>query len=279
MNDLLAKTREICQMFEIKPSHTKGQNFLINEKIYDDLVKAAELGPEDTVLEIGPGLGFLTTKLAERVKRVVAVELDDKLASYLKTGFAARDTANVEIVNSDILRFNPETLAGEKYKIVANLPYNISSIFLRQFLSANARPELMVLMLQKEVAERIAAAPPDMSILAVSVQYYSDPEIVREVKAGNFWPEPKVDSVIIKINVRAENHSTAEDKLFFRLVRTGFSSKRKMLKNNLAAGLKIKASEAEEILVASGFDPKIRAEDLSLANWQKIFGSFRRFMV
>jgi len=266
-------------MFEIKPSRTKGQNFLINEKIYDEIIKAAELEPEETVLEIGPGLGFLTTKLAAKVKRVIAVELDDKLAAYLQTGFAAQDAANVEIVNTDILRFNPARLNGQKYKIVANLPYNISSIFLRQFLTSPQRPEMMVLMLQKEVAERITAEPPDMSILAVSIQYYADAKIIREVKAGNFWPEPKVDSAIIRIKVRPESHEATADKQFFRLVRTGFSAKRKMLKNNLASGLRIKSGEAEKALVNLGFDPKTRAEDLSLEDWRKLFGSFRQFMV
>lgn len=279
MSDLLKKTREICQMFEIKPERSKGQNFLINEKIYDEIIKAAELKVDDLVLEVGPGLGFLTTKLAARAKKVIAVELDDTLAVYLTTGFAAQDADNVEIINADILRFNPEKLAGQKYKIVANLPYNISSIFLRQFLSSEHRPEMMVLMLQKEVAERIVAQAPEMSVLAVSVQYYAEVEIIREVKAGNFWPEPQVDSAIIRIRVRPERHQAETDKQFFRLVKIGFSAKRKMLKNNLSAGLKISPPEAEKVLLASGFDAKVRAEDLSPADWQKLFGSFRSFMV
>lgn len=279
MSDLLAKTREICRMFEIKPSRTKGQSFLINEKIYDEIIKAADLQPEETVLEIGPGLGFLTTKLAAKAKKVIAVELDDQLAAYLQTGFAAQDAANVEIVNTDILRFNLKKLNGQKYKIVANLPYNITSIFLRQFLTSPQRPEMMVLLLQKEVAERIVAAPPDMSILAVSIQYYADAKIIREVKAGNFWPEPKVDSAIIQIKIRPESHEAMADKQFFRLVKIGFSAKRKMLKNNLASGLRIGSSEAEKTLVNKGFNPKTRAEDLSLEDWRQLFGRFRPFMV
>lgn len=278
MNDLLAKTRELCHLFEIKPARSKGQNFLINEKIYDDLVKAADLNLEDTVLEIGPGLGFLTAKLAKKVKKVIAVELDDKLAAYLQTGIDAQGLDNVEIINGDILRVNLDSRLSENYKIVANIPYNISSLFLRLFLSAQHKPELLVLMLQKEVAERIVATPPDMSILAVSVQYYGVPEIIRLVKAGNFWPEPKVDSAVISIKVRAEE-TGLDDKKFFQIVRIGFSAKRKMLKNNLAAGLKSDQKKMENILVEQGLNPKIRAEDLSLADWQKLFAALKAFVL
>lgn len=278
MSDLLAETRELCRLFEIKPARSKGQNFLINEKIYDDLIKAADLQPTDTVLEIGPGLGFLTAKLAKQVKKVIAVELDDKLASYLQTGIDAQNRDNVDIINGDILKVNLESLLVGPYKIVANIPYNISSLFLRLFLSAVNKPELLVLMLQKEVAERIVATPPDMSILAVSVQYYSDAEIVRLVKAGNFWPEPKVDSAIIKIKIRP-NEIKQDDKKFFQIVRIGFSAKRKMLKNNLAAGLKLNQKDIENLLIKEGFNPKVRAEDLSLGDWQKLFAAISTFVV
>lgn len=278
MSDLLAKTREICRMFEINPSRSKGQNFLINEKIYDEIIKAADLKETDSVLEIGPGLGFLTAKLAQRVRRVIAVELDDQLAAYLQTAVDSQANTNVKIINEDILRFDFGILEGRPYKIVANLPYNISSIFLRQFLSASHKPESLVLMLQKEVAERIVAVPPDMSVLAVSIQYYASARIIREVKAGNFWPEPKVDSAIIRIDVDKKGNSKA-DKLFFRLVKIGFSAKRKMLKNNLAAGLKIEARILENILLKNGFNPKIRAEDLSLADWRKLFAALAEFVV
>jgi 16S rRNA (adenine1518-N6/adenine1519-N6)-dimethyltransferase len=286
MSDLLPEIREICRLCEIKPSRSKGQNFLVNENIYDDIVKAAEIEVDDTVLEIGPGLGFLTLKLAKRAKRVIAVELDDKLANYLQTGIDAKGIANVEIVNEDILRFNLNTHLAptEKYKIVANLPYNITSIFLRLFLSSLRPPESLVLMLQKEVAERIVAAPPEMSLLALSVQYYADAKIVREVKAGNFWPEPKVDSAVIKMTVKKRpeilgNEQSIKDKLFFRLAKVGFSAKRKMLKNNLAGGLKIDQKIINEILIKNKFNPQLRAEDLSLDNWQKLFAALSEFMV
>jgi len=286
MSDLLPKIREICNLFEIKPSRTKGQNFLVNERIYDDIVKAADLNNKDTVLEIGPGLGFLTFKLAQKANRVLAVELDDKLANYLQIGIDAQGIENVEIFNEDILRFNlnAHLPTENKYKIVANLPYNITSFFLRLFLSSSHKPESFVLMLQKEVAKRIIAAPPEMSLLALSVQYYAEATIIREVKAGNFWPEPKVDSAIIKLEVKdksrlGNNDSMVEDKLFFRLAKIGFSAKRKMLKNNLAGGLKIPQKTVADILLKNKFNPLSRAEDLALEDWLKLFAALREFMV
>lgn len=286
MADLLPKIKEICRLFEIKPSRSKGQNFLVNERIYDDIVRAADINLEDEVLEIGPGLGFLTAKLAAVCKRVVAVELDDKLANYLQVGIDTQDIKNVEIVNEDILRFNLATRFSleSRYKVVANLPYNITSIFLRLFLSSRHKPVTLTLMLQKEVAKRIVATPPDMSLLALSVQYYSEAVIIREVKAGNFWPEPKVDSAIIKLTVKPSVGISAEkqeleDKLFFRLAKFGFSAKRKMLKNNLAGGLNIDQKTIIAIMEKNKFDPLTRAEDLSLEDWLKLFAALREFMV
>jgi len=286
MSDLLPKIREICQLFEIKPSRTKGQNFLVNERIYDDIVSASDLKKEDTVLEIGPGLGFLTFKLAQKVKRVMAVELDDQLANYLQIGIDAQGIDNVEIFNEDILRFNLEKnlVRATNYKIVANLPYNITSFFLRLFLTATHKPEVLVLMLQKEVAERIVATPPDMSLLALSVQYYADAKIIRTVKAGNFWPEPKVDSAIIRLDLKQDRklgtiERAKEEKMFFRLVKIGFSAKRKMIKNNLAGGLKVDQKIIANILQKNKFDPLLRAEDLSLEDWLKLFAALREFMV
>ncbi|MEI6529547.1 MAG: 16S rRNA (adenine(1518)-N(6)/adenine(1519)-N(6))-dimethyltransferase RsmA [Candidatus Falkowbacteria bacterium] len=286
MSDLLPQIREICRLFEIKPARSKGQNFLINERIYDEIVSTAELSGTETVIEIGPGLGFLTFKIAQKVKRLLAVELDDQLANYLQIGIDAQDINNVEIINEDILKFNLDANINpkSKYKIVANLPYNISSIFLRLFLSGKHKPETMVLMLQKEVCERIVAAPPEMSLLALSVQYYAEAEIIREVKAGNFWPEPKVDSALIKLTIKKEarlqgKDQAGEDKLFFRLAKMGFSAKRKMLKNNLAGGLKIEQKIILDILTKNKFNPLLRAEDLKLEDWLKLFAALRKFMV
>ena len=280
MEDLRKRTREICRLFEISPDRSKGQNFLVNEKIYDDIVEAAEISSKDEVLEVGPGLGFMTVRLARLAKRVVAVELDREIFAYLQTGFSASDNTKVELVNEDILRFNISDKLSGKYKIVANLPYNITSIFLRTFLSLykNA-PESIVLMLQAEVVSRIVSQPPEMSVLAVSVQHYASAEVIREVKAGNFWPEPKVDSAVIKIILKKKKFNLADDKLFFRLVKAGFSAKRKMLKNNIAGGLQIEAPEILSAFKSSNISDQTRAENLTMENWYNLFATLHKFML
>lgn len=293
MQNLLEKTKELCRIYDIHPARSKGQNFLVNEDVYDRLVEVADLKSDDVVLEVGPGLGFLTGKLAKAVARVVAVELDDKLADVLKTGLESQGVANVEVVNLDIMKlgsgsrkldsgnnYNIQTSNFKlpaSYKVVANLPYNISSVFLRKFLSeAENKPEIMVLMLQKEVAERIVAKPGEMSVLALSVQFYADAEIIDHVPSKDFWPEPEVDSAIIRIKLKNKNayQDDKYEKSFFRLVKFGFIAKRKMLKNNLAAGYHIKQTEAEEKIVKAGFNPKIRAQELSVDDWKKLLGEF-----
>lgn len=269
--DLLKQTKEICRLYNIKPARSKGQSFLISEKIYDKIVKAARLEKSDKVLEVGPGLGFLTSRLAKNSKEVIAVELDDKLASFLESATNSNKLNNVKIFNEDILKFNTREvgLKDRDYKVVANLPYNISSIFLRTFLSSKIRPSLMILMLQKEVAERIVAGPGDMSLLAVSVQFYSKVKIVGQVPKKNFWPEPKVDSAIVEIEAK-DKLPEVDVKKFFQLVKFGFSAKRKMLKNNLAAGFKIEGKDAEICLKKAGIEVRVRAEDLSLSDWVKL---------
>lgn len=285
MSELLSRTREICRMFEIKPARSKGQNFLINEKIYDDIVKAADINKGDIVLEVGPGLGFLTARLAKAAGQVIAVELDDQLATYLQMAVDAQDLDNVRIVNQDILKFNvaKELPADRSYKIVANLPYNITSVFLRNFLSSQRQPASLVLMLQKEVAQRIVAQAPDMSLLALSVQYYAKPYIVREVKAGNFWPEPEVDSAVIRLDCQLldskDSAQVEADRLFFRIARSGFSAKRKMLKNNLSVGLSLDQDIIISAFNQAGLKLTVRAEELSLENWRKLVAALLPFMV
>ena len=277
--DLLEQTKELCRLYDIKPARSRGQNFLIEEKIYDDVVAAADLRPDDRVLEVGPGLGFLTAKLAARARRVVAVEIDKKLVEALKAGLVAKNIKNVEVVNENVLNINqtspqPSPYQGEgEFKVVANLPYNITSIFLRKFLEAGNKPELMVLMLQKEVAQRVAAEAGDMSLLAVSVQFYARPEIVEIVPKKYFWPEPEVDSVIIKIRPHP-SPLLSKEREFFRLVKFGFSAKRKMLKNNLAAGFRLETAEAAARIKQAGFNPKVRAQALSVGDWLKLLRFF-----
>ena len=303
--NLLDKTKKLCKLYDIHPARSKGQNFLIKEEIYDKIIEAAELKSDDVVLEVGPGLGFLTAKLAKRAGRVIAVELDDKLAEVLRTGLKAQNIKNVEVVNQNILDLSeaellePRSSASDRrhgeereYKIVANLPYNISSVFLRKFLGeAEIKPELMVLMLQKEVAERIAAKPGKMSLLAVSAQFYAGPEIIEYVPKENFWPQPEVDSAIIRLRVpnskfparlasrdEAGGQVTSERE-FFHLVKIGFSARRKMLKNNLAAGFHVSQKTAEKWLTSAGFGQKIRAQELSVEDWIRLLGEVGRNMV
>jgi 16S rRNA (adenine1518-N6/adenine1519-N6)-dimethyltransferase len=279
--DLAQQMKELCRIYDLRPSRSKGQNFLVTESVYNDIIAAGELTKEDTVLEVGPGLGFLTARLAKAAGQVVTVELDDKLANFLQTALDSQAVTNVTLLNQDILRFNPDNLPAG-YKIVANLPYNISSIFLRTFLEQKNAPERMVLLLQKEVAQRLTAKPGAMSLLSLSVQFYSQPEIIRLVKAGNFWPEPKVDSALVRLQLnsgRSDAYSASEKKAFFRLARIGFSAKRKMLKNNLAAGLNLDLATATEILKASNLPPQIRAEELSLDDWEKLFATAQSFVL
>ncbi len=286
--DLLEQTKQLCKMYEIKPARSKGQNFLIDEESYDAIIRAADLKKDDTVLEVGPGLGFLTAILAKIVKRVVSVELDDKLAGLLQIALDSQGVENVEVVNQDVMKFEISDLfplaKGEikrGYKIVANLPYNITSQFLRKFLSeVEIKPESIVLMLQKEVVERITAGPGEMSLLAVSVQFYAEAELVEVVKAENFWPAPKIDSAIVRLKLKEKIPLTplikgaVDEKDFFRLVKFGFSARRKMLKNNLAGGLHMKQGEIEEKIKKIGLDPKIRAQDLSMEDWMGLYKEF-----
>ncbi len=280
--NLLQQTKQLCKLYNIKPARAKGQNFLIKEEIYDTIVEAADFKKDDVVLEVGPGLGFLTMELAKKVKKVVAVELDDKLAEVLRVRLDEHGIGNVEVANEDILRFTISDFRFKisEYKIVANLPYNITSIFLRKFLSVEIKPKLMILMLQKEVAERIVAKSGKMSLLSVSAQFYAEPKIIEIVSADCFWPKPEVDSTIIKLNIKPPSGLQAtgwlgtNEKDFFQLVKIGFSAKRKMLKNNLANGYHISPEEAEDKLKKADLDIKIRAQELSVEDWIRLFGEF-----
>lgn len=284
MENIAAKTKELCRIYDIKPARSKGQNFLINEGIYQAIINAAKIKKDDTVLEVGPGLGFLTAELAQKAKRVVAVELDDKLVGMLRIAIDSQDVKNVEIINQDILTFNPAEhfKENEEYRVVANLPYNITSIFLRTFLTSSRPPQSLVLMLQKEVAERIIKTAPDMTMLSLSVQYYGRPSIVKIVPSSDFWPAPAVDSAILHFSYdrpRPTPESLAEAKHFFRIARIAFSAKRKMLKNNLQGGLKLSAEDVARALQTANINLKTRAEDLSLEQWQLLVASITPFML
>jgi len=265
--------RQLLRAYNLRPQKELGQNFLEDPAILQRIVDAAELTPDDSVLEIGPGLGTLTRLLATSAGRVVAVELDERLAAILPEILA--DCPNVEIVHGDILTIDPATLLSEwsgGYKVVANLPYYITSAVLRHLLENPVRPRLMVLTLQLEVARRLVAGPGEMSLLAVSVQFYGQPRIVGRIPAGAFYPPPQVDSAVVRIDVYDHPPVPVDDvEGFFRVVQAGFGQRRKQLRNALAHGLGRPVGEVVAALKRAGIDPRRRAETLSMIEWAALW--------
>jgi 16S rRNA (adenine1518-N6/adenine1519-N6)-dimethyltransferase len=274
----MMNVRRLLKEFDIQPKKSLGQNFLTDQRVLERIVEAAELTPEDIVLEIGPGLGTLTRLLAERAERVIAVELDQRLVELLRQTAAAKaDLPNVEIIHGDILELNPADLVRQhkadlQYKVVANLPYYITSAILRHLLTAEVRPKLMVVTVQLEVARRIIAQPGDMSLLAVSVQFYGQPRIVTRVRAGAFYPSPQVDSAVIRIDLHRHPVVEAGDANgFFEVVRAGFAQRRKQLRNALSAELNLPTSQVVQALGRAGVNPKRRAQTLSIEEWVRVW--------
>jgi len=277
----------------IRPKKGLGQNFLVDPAHRAHIVAAAGLTPADVVLEVGPGPGVLTELIAAQAGRVIAVELDDRLIPFLRDRFAAQP--HVTIIHADILKLDVAALMSEsvservgesvnqrvgggrtthyalratQYKVIANLPYYITSAAIRHLLEAAPPPELLVLTVQREVAERMVASPPEMSLLALGVQFYCTPRIVGRIPAGAFYPRPKVDSAVVRLDRRDDSPAgdvTAD--AFFRTARAGFSQPRKQLRNSLAAGLGVAASQAEQWLAAANIVQQRRAETLTLAEW------------
>ncbi len=244
-----------------------GQNFLVDERVLSEIIKNAKLNNNDEVLEIGPGLGTLTQKLCRKAKKVITIEKDEKLAEILEKNI--NDCKNLKIINADILRIKAYELVPKTYKLVANLPYNITSPVLKEFLTNKNKPNLMVLMVQREVAERICSLPGQMSVLSVMVQLYSDPKIVETIEPSSFFPVPKVCSAILKIdNIKPKLE--IDEKKFFRCVKIGFASRRKTLLNNLSAGYRIDKKEAKVILEKINLKQTVRAQELSIDEWIKI---------
>ena len=265
------EAKKLLRQSGIKAKKGLGQHFLVDEAVLDTIISAAELSPEDIVIEVGPGLGILTTQLARQAGQVIAVELDAKLAQLLKRKLAT--STNVNVVNADILKINLSQLLGseDKYKVVANLPYYITSPTLRYFTEAPPKPSLMVMMVQKEVGEAIVATPGEMSLLAVSLQIYSKPKIVSYVSSQSFYPPPKVDSAIVRFDVFSEPVIKVDINGFLDVVRCGFKSPRKQLHNSLAQGLNIKPVEAALLLEEAKITSQRRAETLSLDEWEKLY--------
>jgi 16S rRNA (adenine1518-N6/adenine1519-N6)-dimethyltransferase len=259
----------------LRPQKKWGQHFLTDARILESIADAADVERDDVILEVGPGLGHLTRVLARRAGRVVAIEVDPGLADELAADFA--NTPSVKIVQGDILQFEPIELIGAgrdpapaapTYKVVANLPYYITSAILRHLLEAAHKPRLVVVMVQREVAQRLIAQPPAMNLLAVGVQFFAQARIVRTIAAGAFYPRPKVDSAIVRLEVRDRAPLTAEDtKRLFEIVRAGFGERRKQLRNSLARGLSLGPDEVAVALARAQIDPARRAETVTLEEW------------
>ncbi|NUQ84469.1 MAG: ribosomal RNA small subunit methyltransferase A [Anaerolineales bacterium] len=247
-----------------------GQNFLQEPSALETVASAAQIKPTDTVLEIGPGLGSLTRYLAVLARRVVAVELDADLIPPLRA--IASPYENVHIVHGDILELDPgELIHDADYLVVANIPYYITSAIIRHLLESRPKPSRIALTVQKEVAGRICAEPGEMSLLALSVQVYGKPRIAARIPAGAFFPAPKVDSAVLTIDVYPS--PLIEPELldaFFKLIKAGFSQKRKTLRNSLSSGLHIPPAKAAELLTKAEIDPMRRAETLSIEEWQRL---------
>lgn len=259
-----------------RPRKSLGQHFLKDRSVPPRIAEAANIQPDDCVVEVGPGLGVLTEEIARRLDpergRLVAVELDDDLLPVLRERFATMP--HVGFVHADVLEVPPEQLSqGRPYKLVANLPYYITSAILRHFLETEHKPLSLTVMVQKEVADRMVAKPPEMSLLAVSVQFYGKPKIAFRVPPGAFNPPPKVDSAVVLIDVygKGENPvSVSSDAAFFRLAQAGFGQRRKQLANTLSAGLGLPKSKVTASLLAAGIEPSRRAETLALPEWARL---------
>lgn len=272
----MTNPKVLLDLHEIAPKKGLGQNFLHDPNALEKIVDTAELMPADTVLEIGAGTGTLTEALARQARHVVSVEVDERLRPVLEAQLAPYD--NVVLLFDDILKVDVLQLIGpQDFVVVANVPYYITSAILRHLLERHRRPRRMVITMQQEVAERIVAQPPDMSILAVSVQFYGQPQIVTRLRPGAFWPRPDVDSAVLRIDTYdVPPVDVPSDKLFFRVVRAGFGQKRKQLRNALSGGLAIKSAVAGELLIEAGVDPTRRAETLTLAEWAALSHAFAR---
>jgi len=303
--------KALLSKYETRPSKGLGQNFLIDKKVLEKIIDCAELKSNDFVLEVGPGLGTLTQELAKRAGSVVAIEKDKTMIEIL--GETLKGFNNIKIIHSDILKSNilaspslrgvattkqsrtyeiaasPEAPRNDeikKYKVVANIPYYLTSPLIRLLLEndppAGGLPETIILMIQKEVAERICSKPGKMSLLAVSVQFYAEAKIVSLVPKNCFWPAPKVDSAIIKITPRGPTSrptggqtspdSTSPD-LFFKVVKAGFSHPRKQLLGNLSEALELSKEKTFEWLSKNNISPTQRAETLSVENWKNLANS------
>ncbi len=269
----MSKIQEIKDLFRhygLSANHNLGQNFLISETVYSKILEAADLKPDDTVIEVGPGTGFLTEKLVDRVKKVIAVEFDAGMVRLLRERFL--NVKNLEIVHSDIMKFwiQDSGVKNRQYKVVANIPYYITSPLIKLFLQSECQPTSLVVLVQKEVAERVCGLIGN-GVLTFETQLFGTPKIIATVPPGAFWPSPTVDSAILQITVHPKPLlSKEETEQFIRLIKFGFGQRRKKLSNSLESGLRLEVAEVRTLLVEAGIDPHLRAEALAMEDWLRL---------
>jgi len=274
----------IMEKYGFKFSKSLGQNFLIDDQVIEDIMEGADVGSEDCVLEVGPGIGVMTQALAERAEKVVSVEIDSSLLPVLDETLAPYD--NVKIINSDILKIDLRQLIEEEFngrrpKVVANLPYYVTTPIIMMFLEEGIPVTDIVVMVQKEVAERIVSAPGNKiyGALSVAVQFYSEPSVIVKAPKGLFMPQPKVDSLVVRMKIRETPKVDVKNrKLFFRVVKAAFGMRRKTLLNALSAGLGISKDMVNEVMGACDIDPKRRGETLSIEEFGLLADRFETKM-
>lgn len=267
-------------MSRLRPRKALGQHWLVDRRALAKIVAAAELTGEDTVIEVGAGSGLLTEAIAARAGHVIAVEVDGRLAHYLEERFAQR--ANVTIVCADVLSLSPEELLAQggatpPYLVMGNLPFFIASAVIRRFLAARSPPQRLIVTVQAEVAQNIAARPGQMTFLSVLMQYYAQPRILFYIPPRSFRPPPKVRSAVVRLEVRPRPAVAVDDReAFFRLVQAGFAAPRKHLRNSLALGLGLPSAAAEHLLAAASIEPTRRPQTLSLEEWANLYLAYRQ---
>ena len=266
------KVKEVCKKYNFRPSKFRGQNFLIDKNVVQNIIKACELGRGDKILEIGPGFGVLTDELSKKVKKVLAVDIDTNILDILDHEF---DWKNVELIHKDILKFSNEKIAkylGRDYFLVSNLPYQISSEVLEKFLTQNPKPKKLIIMVQREFGERMLEGAPHANLLSLMVEYHADVKKLFRVSKNSFWPAPKVDSVVMEIIPQNRKFLSKEEEIiFWDMVRSGFRSKRKYLAGNLNNYSNIPKEIIKTSFDELGFDQKIRSENLGLEDWLALF--------
>ncbi|MFA7286129.1 MAG: 16S rRNA (adenine(1518)-N(6)/adenine(1519)-N(6))-dimethyltransferase RsmA [Patescibacteria group bacterium] len=263
-------TTELLRQYGVMPKKKFGQNFLVDDEVYDSIMTAAAVQSSDTILEIGPGVGSLTERLVAKANRVVAVEIDRELVTVLRERFAA--VSKLEVCEGDILAkplkaFN----VAAPYRVVANIPYNITAALIRKFLSDDVQPLSMTLLVQREVAERIVAAPGKMSLLGLSAQLYATPVFVRSVPRESFYPPPSVMSAVVHFSlVHSYPFSDVPEAFFWRVAKMGFAGRRKQLQTNIRAGFQLSREACDAIFKKSNIAERARAQELTVLQWHTL---------